>query len=921
MKPLLLTVSAFGPYANKTIINLSLLGNNGLYLITGDTGAGKTTIFDAITYALFGQSSGNVRNSTMLRSTYATPETPTFVELTFTYNGKEYFVKRNPEYERPAKRGDKMALQKAEAELHLSNGTIVTKTKEVDEAIKDILGVDRTQFTQIAMIAQGEFLKLLLATTEERQKIFRDIFGTKPYQDLQEALKAETAKTKAECDTMRSSIAHYIHNTSCAVSNPLYESINKAKQGNLLTEDTIELIQTIVTQSLTEKENISLALQNTENELTSLSTKIGQTNEFKKAQENLQQSNNALQKIKESQTLLQKQLLLEISKKPEREKLATTIAVVKKELPQYTEFEQTKNLITDKKSQWQDMQKNFMDLSKKIAADEEHLFNYQQELTLLKTSPITLSELKNQQETLTLQKNNLAEFVQEIKDWQATKDALVTAQQNYSIASEKAKKIKLDYEQKQQAFLDEQAGILASTLATNTPCPVCGSLEHPSPAILTTTAPTKQELDTAKELAKQAEIKTQTTSEQASLLKTQTTAKEEQLLKNAKTILQIANLDDIKAKTNKAHTELVAKQKELSQKITAEQQRVNRYEFLEKSIPALQQTQKDSQTASTSLQTQIATITSEITSLEKNSKTLQKTLLYPSKEQAQTALLQLEKQLSDLESAYQQAEQESQQNALQEKSLEGKIAALQEQLKNVPNFNLDTLQSNYSALLEQKQLRTHALTDLEKQLDRNQSALKAIQEVSADLTKAEQRYSWIKTLSDTANGALSKKEKIMLETYIQMTYFDKIIARANTRFMVMSGGQYELKRQSSAENNRSQSGLELAVIDHYNGTERSVKTLSGGESFEASLSLALGLSDEVQASVGGIKLETMFVDEGFGSLDDESLKQAINTLASLSQGNRLIGIISHVAELKDKIDKQIIVRKAKSGGSYVEITT
>ena len=201
----------------------------------------------------------------------------------------------------------------------------------------------------------------------------------------------------------------------------------------------------------------------------------------------------------------------------------------------------------------------------------------------------------------------------------------------------------------------------------------------------------------------------------------------------------------------------------------------------------------------------------------------------------------------------------------------------------------------------------------------NETALCNIQTRSEEVVQLEQRMTWMRALSNTANGNLTGKEKVMLETYVQMTYFDRILTRANTRFMVMSGGQYELKRRMEAENNRSQSGLELNVIDHYNGTERSVKTLSGGESFQASLSLALGLSDEIQSSAGGIRLDTMFVDEGFGSLEEESLQQAIRALADLSDGNRLVGIISHVSDMKDKIDKQIIVRKERSGGRRVEI--
>ena len=220
--------------------------------------------------------------------------------------------------------------------------------------------------------------------------------------------------------------------------------------------------------------------------------------------------------------------------------------------------------------------------------------------------------------------------------------------------------------------------------------------------------------------------------------------------------------------------------------------------------------------------------------------------------------------------------------------------------------------------LRKKEL-TGRRQEIRSSLDSNRRTLAALLEKSACLDAVESNWKWVKSLSDTANGNLSGKEKIMLETYIQMTCFDRIIHRANIRFMMMSGGQYELKRRREALNNRSQSGLELDVVDHYNGSERSVKTLSGGEAFKASLSLALGLSDEIQSSAGGIRLDTMFVDEGFGTLDEESLQQAIHVLLSLTEGNRLVGIISHVAELKEKIDKQILVTKTKSGGSEAEI--
>ena len=249
------------------------------------------------------------------------------------------------------------------------------------------------------------------------------------------------------------------------------------------------------------------------------------------------------------------------------------------------------------------------------------------------------------------------------------------------------------------------------------------------------------------------------------------------------------------------------------------------------------------------------------------------------------------------------------------------IETLKKQLENVPPEDCTALTAARDALGQNcAQLRREKET-LTARISANSAAHNEIAAQGAALSKVQQEWNWVRALSATANGTLSGKEKIMLETYIQMTYFDRILRRTNVRLMAMTGGQYELKRCAAAENQRSQSGLELDVIDHYNGTERSVKTLSGGESFKASLSLALGLSDEIQSLSGGVQLDAMFVDEGFGSLDEESLDQAIRALNDLTEGSRLVGIISHVAELRRQIDRQVIVEKAPSGGSTVRIST
>ncbi len=306
--------------------------------------------------------------------------------------------------------------------------------------------------------------------------------------------------------------------------------------------------------------------------------------------------------------------------------------------------------------------------------------------------------------------------------------------------------------------------------------------------------------------------------------------------------------------------------------------------------------------------------------LEKRIAELKSKLYFETKADAEAQISSLSLEAEKIQTAYDEVFKNVSENKEKLAALKSAKAEILKRISSGVEIDLGEEKEN-EALLEKIQAELDLKSkEVHSRKTANASALDNICQRLDEIRTVEENLTWMKALSATANGNLGGKEKIMLETYIQMTYFDKIISRANTRFMIMSGGQYELKRRKEAENNRSQSGLELDVIDHYNGTQRSVKTLSGGESFKASLSLALGLSDEIQSSAGGIKLDTMFVDEGFGSLDDESLAQAIKALSSLADGNRLVGIISHVSELKDKIDKQIIVRKEKTGGSNISIS-
>lgn len=337
-------------------------------------------------------------------------------------------------------------------------------------------------------------------------------------------------------------------------------------------------------------------------------------------------------------------------------------------------------------------------------------------------------------------------------------------------------------------------------------------------------------------------------------------------------------------------------------------------------LPNAEETVQTVQNILTELDNRIAASKAANAALEEQTQNLSQTLSFENKKDALLHLSQLEEQCSIMKKRLEQAQNKENEQAKTIVRLHSILDQQKAQYEQLPEIDPESENETLRALHFQKEETETQRDQANVRISTNGTILENISRKSNQLIELEENYTWVKALSNTANGSLAGKEKIMLETYIQMTFFDKIIARANTRLMVMSDGQYELKRRREAGNNKTQSGLDLNVIDHYNGTERSVRTLSGGESFKASLSLALGLSDEIQSSAGGIRLDTMFVDEGFGSLDEESLEQAMKALSNLTDGNRLVGIISHVGELKTRIEKQILVTKEKSGGSRAEIS-
>lgn len=1414
MKPEKLTISAFGPYAGKTEIDFEQLGGQGLYLITGDTGAGKTTIFDAITFALYGEASGEVRESGMLRSKYAKADVPTFVELTFLYQGKVYTVTRNPEYLRPKGRGTGFTMQKGEAALVYPDArNPVTKAKEVTKAVTELIGLDYRQFTQIAMIAQGDFQKLLLSGTADRSEIFRQIFHTGLYQELQYRLKDAVKDRSKAYDEIRSSISQYMSEVSCESDTVLAGELEELKKirfegkagrglellDSLLKQDQIRLaalnkrleeVEQKIQQedqslgTFRQNQQLKEELEKKKNLLEALSPKLYEAKEAyeksletvleserlkgliqagtenlkkyeelgevqnrrKEAAENLlaegtrrqetivqkhelekqtEEERNCLKTLKnageekerlfhheerlktsrtELHTLRQNQKDIIVSQKKQleslyeeqkreeeltaairnkakqvdalsdRDTLLVSLEETKKSLnsqsaklgqchkelnateEQLAKQNENMRILAEKESHLREKQeclgqqqedlkesgkeelecrhqveelerilKKFKEQAsmlraerqeaEKVQGEHNELYNQekqqkkflesnQEKWESVKNANLRQVQLEQEQTTLAAKKRR----VQELRERVKTKNKQILErkrlQEDYIKACDSRNRIRESYQTLEQLFFDAQAGMLARHLNEGKMCPVCGSLHHPMPAVLPQEVPKKEELDEQKGMLTQAEAKTERLSadvrhiqtvlekeevelsqaglelfgerdtealedraetewmrllskekqntieikrskqedesrkalelvlkeeeerlsdvrlrlqqkereltahnsriaekaeqlrktveempfsmqgfeagtdgieqtarlldtqlkramellsekvekrkqyEQAVLLGEQliktlsdvTREKEglrqqldvlrgreqmqkEQIASELKVVRNLSkeetaafadvnealiwlqmriaeketeqqkvleeirhrkawkqeieqqevcleqcrqNIQELKSSTrvHKNQQEEINRQMirclvqqhmpwgngyENAAELTEEElrqaadeaedvleqaveqvrneiringQKLEQKEKIEKRIPEQELRIKELEETLNQADLLMTRLKIEQEKWEQERIRIEQQLGNQSEEDARNRIADYQKQQQTLEQVRTEAEQTYQEYKMEAMALQSAVTTLQKQLHETKELSEEDILSRRAQWISQKQEITANRSDLYAAHKKNQEIFEAVSGRQDAMLCMEQEYIWVKALSETANGTLSGKRKIELETYIQMTYFDRIIRRANLRLLTMSSGQYELKRQQDGENKKEKAGLELNVIDHYNGTERSVKTLSGGETFQASLSLALGLSDEIQSYSGGIRLDAMFVDEGFGSLDEESLQQAVKALGSLTQGNRMVGIISHVSELKEQIDRKIVVTKnrGKDGiGSTVRV--
>ena len=927
MKPLKLTMSAFGSYAGKNVIDFTGQ-QQGIFLITGDTGAGKTTIFDAITYALYNQTSGGERNGNMMRSQYAQPETETYVELEFLYRGQTYRVRRNPDYKitKTLKNG-RIREQKVphSVELTLPDGTVFPEKKNATDAkIIEILGLTADQFSQIVMIAQGDFLKLLYTKSDERKMIFSKLFRTDIYWKIQENLRRKSMEMDER-----------IQENDRAFEQEKSRIIPLPESEELPLDELVERLRERVKDALKEQ---NLRRANVE-ELNKKITKYEEINKLFRSLEKIRQTGKELearqaeskerrQQIENAQKA-DKVLVAEqqnLRQQQEVEQSAQAIAKMTETLANDQEmFESLKTQLQEAEAK---QKREAADTQKKMLALEQSFPSYEALQNARSEEQQAKKVWEDLRKTSEESFHKKAAGIAALKEQQKRQEQIVEqTKKNWEQTSLSASESAKHYEHMYEAFLKEQAGILAENLSAGCPCPVCGSTVHPDPAKLSDHAVTELEVEQAKKTRAAAEEKRDLAYAAFEAEKT-----EKQKLAQA---VEKEEADFVLAQTIAKQQRKEAEQNYVSLQKIAEQIREKlvypslaeakkQYAAMQKALEAAEQEIAKKRQKVSELAEAMNTLKGQKLAEEENQKTAKKLAAKTEKEYAKL----LEKSGFVSEETYHLAilpERSRSKLEREEKEYESQCLRQQSEQKLLEKQVSGKTYTDTTELNEQLKAEKQALKEAEKTYmelhtayENDRSVLQNCAVYLEKGKKLESEDQVIKTLSKTANGRLSGSAKIDFETYIQRQYFKQIIHEANKRLLTMSNHQFILKLKEEANTGRkTNEGLDLSVYSLVTDSERDVKTLSGGESFLAALAMALGLSDIVERSAGAIHPDMMFIDEGFGSLDAQSRQQAIEVLAELAGDSRMVGIISHVTELKEQIDRKLVVSRTDKGSRAV----
>lgn len=920
MRPVKLTMEAFGPYAQRTEIDFEKLGTDGLYLITGDTGAGKTTIFDAVTYALYGKSSGGERKDDMLRSKYAASTVKPAVELVFDVNGKRHTVVRTLKYER--QRGTTFCPPTAA--LTLSDGRVIEKDKAVTEKIRELLGIDENQFRQIMMLAQGDFRKLLVAGSDERQKIFRSIFNTEIFERFQSAL---SDKAKSKEDVLKKIKADAEANIRLVNCNSESESdikrseIIKSGLANIPTvEEFCGMVEQQNTEYRTHLENAAERYEEIQKEYDDLNRKIGEEKNHRDRYDEIERLKKQLPEAEKASTQAES-AAVKIKEEGglRREELTKEIHSLENKLVEYDKLEEIISEIKNAENVLKSKEKILAEKNAEYEKIYGTIEKNRDEEEALNAAPSDIAALAEKKNILKNQIDKLYMLTDAVETFERKNAELESAQKEYTNARNTSLKLSEKALEMRRKFNDEQAGIMAEALEDGQPCPVCGSAHHPFRAVKSDGAPSQNEVEEAEQAAAQAQNIENKASKKSGIAQGNFETSKAQALQ----AIEKAGLDcDIGSALRLAGEQLEKANADLenvNEKISAESKKAERLKNLAETIRNGQKKLEEISAEINDAKSEIYGLTARIEGKKEQAERQKNSLRFGSKSEANSEIKKLDDEVKRIEADIAEVCKKADSAREIFQSVKTKTETILKQLpENYVPVNIEELNAELQKINGRKNAALEEKNEIDRKLNNNTELLDKLKETLPKLYEAEEEYALFRGLSQTANtkGGSSRES---FESYVQSVYLDKILSCANVHLRQMSNEHYELVRQTESRDNRGDRTLDIDVKDYYNGTVRDVKSLSGGESFIASLSLALGLSDTVQQISGGIQIETMFVDEGFGSLDHNTLDQAMTALRSLTRSGRLIGIISHVDTIKNEIPKQIVVAKDGANGSSAKV--
>lgn len=911
MRILHLTVSAFGPYAARTDLPLAALGKSGLVLISGDTGAGKTTIFDAVSFALYGEASAKGRAPAMLRSRYADPATETYVEMTFAIGDAVYRVRRSPQYERPAKRGQGSVLRPAEATLILPDGETVGKTKEVNARLCEILGIDRERFAGIAMIAQGDFRELLTASTEKRRTLFRNIFRTERYDELLNALRASLNALTQERDRYRAAVEGQLSTLSLPDGDPYAEELGTVQRGECPTADILPFLDRLCTVLEKRSQSVKEEVAGCEKEEKNAERAFSLAEEYEKRSADLASRRERLDFSKRRFQAAEEATRLAAKEEEGAQKLRDRIAAEEVRIPDYRRLDTLRGEIREAEKEHRAAVTKAGEAGALSEKKRAALTDAEAKAAGLPAATEAVLSAEREKNRTAQRYAALLSLEKDEAAWKEKREKAAEAKQAYTKAAGEAQAARDAHHIRYRAFLDGQAGILARDLTDGVPCPVCGSLSHPKKAPLPDTPIGENEVERARLAADKAGERERAAARAAGAADTAEAEAGRSVKEQREGLAVTLPLPDVlrTAGAEAESAESALRAAEAEKKLCG---------AAADGIAALRLAVSEAENAQRALGEETVRLLALIGEKKKMSDDLAAKLPYPGESEALAAIEKDRKEEEALRRSSAKVREEREAAAGDLAAAEAACREKAQSLGEKPSQSTEVLKEGLKIAKERTEAARERAESASILLSSARRVAVAAEAGLAAAEDAERRRGIYKTLADTAGGTVSGKEKITLETYVQAVFFDRILRRANLRLTVMSDGQYELARRIGSTDARSLSGLDLDVIDHRNGTRRPVETLSGGETFMASLSLALGLSDEMQAGAGGIRLDTLFVDEGFGTLDENALATAYDALQKLTDGDRLVVLISHVAYLKERIEKKILVTK-DADGAHAEL--